>query len=94
MLSVDSSLIGWGAILQQEDDIIQWHPSQYENGLWSLVERKYASGKLEWRGLLKALKKLRYYLYRVRFLVEIYIKTLVHQLNQPASDLPSLVVNR
>jgi len=43
---------------------------------------------------LKALKKLRMYLYGVRFLVEIDAKTLVHQLNQPASDLPSSVVNR
>ena len=28
------------------------------------------------------------------FLVEIDAKTLIHQLNQPASDLPSSVVNR
>src|SRR5258706_16022960 len=35
VLSVDSSLIGWGAILQQEDDLDakQRHPSRYENGL-------------------------------------------------------------
>jgi len=34
------------------------------------------------------------YLYGVRFLVEIDAKTLFHQLNQPASDLPDSVVNR
>jgi len=34
------------------------------------------------------------YLYGVGSLVEIDAKTLVHQLNQPASDLPGLVVNR
>jgi len=34
------------------------------------------------------------YLYGVRFLVQIDAKTLVHQLNQPASDLPGSVVNR
>ena len=98
VLLVDSSLIGWGAILQQEDDLDakpkQRHPSQYENGLWTPAERKYDSGKLECRGLLKALKKLRYYLYGVRFLVEIDAKTLVYQLNQPATDLPGSVVNR
>src|SRR5258706_16456811 len=73
VLSVDSSLIGWGAILQQEEDLDakQRHPSQYENGLWTLAERKYDGGKLECHGLLKALKKLRYYLYGVHFLVEI-----------------------
>jgi len=43
---------------------------------------------------LKALKKLRMYLYGDRFLVEIDAKTLVHQPNQPALDLPGLVVNR
>src|SRR5258705_3766701 len=96
VLSVDSSLIGWGAILQQEDDLDakQRHPSKYENGLWTPAEKKYDGGKLECRGLLKALKKLRYYLYGVRFLVEIDAKTLVHQLNQPATDLPGSVVNR
>ena len=94
VLSVDSSVIGWGAILQQEDDAEQWHPSRYENGLWTPAERKYDGGKLECRGLLKALKKLLYYLYGVRFFVEIDTKTLVHQLNQPASDLPGSVVNR
>ena len=40
------------------------------------------------------LKKLRFYLYGIRFLVEIDAKTLVHQLKQPASDLPGSVVNR
>ena len=58
------------------------------------AERQYDGGKLQCRGLLKALKKLRYYLYGVQFLVEIDAKTLVHQLNQPASDLPGSVVNR
>ena len=44
--------------------------------------------------LLKALKKLRVYLYGVRFVVEIDARTFVHQLNQPASTLPGSVVNR
>ncbi len=96
ILSVDSSLLGWGAILQQEEgsDSKKRHPSRYENGLWSPAEKKYDSGKLECRGLLRGLKKLRFYLYGIRFLVEIDAKTLVHQLNQPASDLPRSVVNR
>src|SRR5258705_13115595 len=96
ILSVDSSLLGWGAILQQEEELEsrKRHPSRYENSLWSLAEKKYDSGKLECRGLLRVLKKLRFYLYGIRFLVEIDAKTLVHQLNQPASDLPGSVVNR
>src|SRR5258705_13693090 len=95
ILSVDSSQLGWGAILQQEEkpESKKRHPARYENGLWSVAEKKYDSGKLECRGLLRALKKLRFYLYGIRFLVEIDAKTLVHELNQPASDLPGSVVN-
>ncbi len=95
-MSVDSSLLGWGAILQQEEELgsEKRHPSRYENGLWSVAEKKYDSGKLECRELLRALKKLRFYLYGIRFLVEIDAKTLIHQLNQPASELPGSVVNR
>ena len=59
-----------------------------------LAEQKYDSGKLECKGLLKALEKLPYYLYGVRFLVEIDSKMLVYQLNQPASNLSGSVVNR
>ena len=96
ILSVDSSLLGWGAILQQEEELNskKRHLSRYENGPWSPIEKKYDSGKLECRGLLCALNKLRFYLYGIWFLVEIDAKTLVHQLNQPASDLPGSVVNR
>ena len=95
VLSVDSSLQGWGAILQQEEaESTKRHPARYESGMWTDAEKKYDAGKLECRGLLKVLKKLRYYLYGIRFLVEIDARTLVHQLNQPASDLPGSVVNR
>ena len=95
VLSVDSSLQDWGAILKQEEvDTKKRHPARYGSGMWASSEKKYDSGKLECQGLLKALKKFRYYLYGVRFLVEIDARTLVHQLNQPASDLPGSVVNR
>ena len=108
VLSVDSSLIGWGAILQQEDEGSiddatgkgrskrkrKMHPSRYEEGVWTGAERNYDTGKLECRGLLKALKKFREYLYGTKFLVQIDARTLVFQLNQPASDLPGSVVNR
>ena len=70
------------------------HPARDESGIWTDAEKKYNAGKLECRRLLKTLKKFRYYLYAVRFLVEIDARTLVHQLNQPASDLPGSVVNR
>jgi hypothetical protein len=70
------------------------HPCRYESGIWKEAERRYDAGKRECRGLLKALKKLRVYLYGVRFTVETDANTLVHQLNLPASDLPGAVITR
>jgi len=94
-LSIDSLNIGWGAILQQEKESTnKHHPARFESGVWNEAEKKYDGGKLECRGLLKALKKLRVYLYGVRFVMEIDARTLVHQLNLPASDLLGSVVNR
>ena len=60
---------------------------------WASSEKKYESGNVARRGLLNALKKFRYYLYEVRFWVEIDTSTSVHQLNQSALNLPGPVVN-
>ena len=58
LLSVDSSRQGWGAVLQQEDPKTRKRlPAHYESGMWTDAEKKYNSGKLECRGLLKALIK-------------------------------------
>jgi len=94
VLGVDASLLGFGAILQQEDEQGRRHPSQYESGLWTDAERNYDAGKLECRALLRAVKKFRNYLYGVYFLVEIDAKTLIYQLNQPINDIPGAVVAR
>jgi hypothetical protein len=94
LLGVDASKLGYGAILQQEDENGKRHPSRYESGLWTAAETRYDAVKLECHGLLRALKKFRYYVYGVHFLVKIDAKTLVHQLNQPATDLPGAVVGR
>src|SRR5437588_5384748 len=70
------------------------HPVRYESGLWTPAETRYDAVKLECRGLLRALKKFRYYLYGVHFLVEVDAQTLIHQLNQPTSDIPGAIVGR
>ena len=75
ILAVDSSLRGWGAVLQQLREGKR-HPSRYESGLWSEVESRYDAGRRECRGVLKALKKLRNYLYGVHFVLEVDAKTL------------------
>ena len=85
ILAVDASGEGWGAILQQVIDGKRY-PVRYESGLWSEPEKKYDAGKRECRALLRALKKLKVWLYRVKFTVEIDAKTLLHQLNLPIVD--------
>jgi hypothetical protein len=62
--------------------------------LQTVVEEQYATGKLESWKLLRALKQFKYYIYRVHFLMNIDIKTLVYQLNQLAMDLPSTTIGR
>jgi len=94
VLAVDASLVGFGVILQQEDEQGRRHPSRYESGLWTGAERNYDAGKLECQALPRAVKKFRNYLYSVYFLVEIDAKTLIYQLNQPINDIPGAVVAR
>jgi hypothetical protein len=69
-------------------------PARFEGGVWSDAERKYDAVKLECRGLLIALKKLRFWLYGRFFTVETDARTLVWLLNQPPNDLPNAMMTR
>ena len=59
ILVVDASLDEWGRMLMQ---LLQGkrHPSRYENRIFSSIEKKYNATKQKCRGILKALKKVRY----------------------------------
>ena len=70
------------------------HRSRYESGIWSSAEKKYDATKRECRGVFKALKKVRYWLYRVRFILETDASVLVAQLNRSGTDLPGALVTR
>jgi ribonuclease HI len=94
ILGVDASLKGWGAVLMQLDDQGRRHPSRYESGLWNTAEQNYDATKRECRGVLKALRKVRYWLYGVRFTLETDASVLVAQLNRSATDLPGALVTR
>ena len=95
VLSVDASTsIGWGAIHQQGQADETFHPARFESGVWSATERKYDAVRLECRGLLKALKKLRFWLFGRFFRVETDAQTLVWLLNQPPNDLPNALLTR
>jgi RNase H-like domain found in reverse transcriptase/Integrase zinc binding domain/Reverse transcriptase (RNA-dependent DNA polymerase) len=95
ILMVDASLRGWGAVLMQlERGTNKRHPVRYESGVWTAAESAYDAGKRECRGLLKALKKFRFWLYGIHFRVETDAATLVAQLNRSASDLPGALTVR
>jgi RNase H-like domain found in reverse transcriptase/Integrase zinc binding domain/Reverse transcriptase (RNA-dependent DNA polymerase) len=94
-LNVDASTtIGWGAVLSQQQSDGSIRPARFESGVWSDVERKYDALKLECRGLLKSLKKLRFWLYGRYFTVLTDSQTLVWLLNQPPNDLPNAMMTR
>ena len=77
ILAVDASLEGWGGVLMQLDNQGKKHPSRYESGLWNRAEKNYDATKRECRGVLKALRKVRYWLYRVHFVLETNANVLV-----------------
>ena len=93
ILAVDASKIGWGGVLMQLRNKKR-HPSRYESGMWSVAETKYDATKRECRGVLKCLKKFRYYLYGIRFVLETDAEVLVAQLNRSGTDLPGALVTR
>jgi transposase InsO family protein len=95
VLNVDASTtIGWGAVLSQVQSDGRVKPSRFESGIWNSAELKYDALKLECRGLLKALKKLRFWLFGRHFQVETDSQTLVWLLNQPPNDLPNAMMTR
>src|SRR6204780_3185095 len=95
ILNVDASTtIGWGAILSQMQSDGRARPARFESGIWSSAELKYDAVKLECRGLLKALKKFRFWLYGRYFTIETDALTLVWLLNQPPNDLPNAMMTR
>ena len=76
IFAVDASLEGWGATLMQVIDGKR-HPARYESGTWSPQEKVYDATKRECRGVLKALKKVRHWLYGVHFILETDANVLV-----------------
>ena len=50
--------------------------------------------KREYRELLKTLKKIRFWLYEVQFIIEIDVNILIAQLNRSAADLSEILMTR
>ena len=82
----------WGGVLSQFQDDRKSHPARFESGILSDVERKYDAVKLEWRGLLKSLKKFRFWVCGRHFIIETDSRTLVWILSQPPNDSPNAMM--
>ena len=93
VLGVDASLERWDATLMQINNGKR-HPAKYESGIWSPQEKVYDATKQECRGVLKALKKVRNYLYGMHFILETDANVLVSQLNGAGTDVPGALVVR
>ncbi len=95
VLVVNVNLQEWEAMLQQTAlNSKNWHLIQYESELWNEQETRYDAEKQECRDLMKTLKKIRYWLYNMKFIIEIDINTLMMQLNQSASDLSEVLMTQ
>ena len=94
ILTVNSSLKSWGFCLMQVTKNQQHqHVYRYNNKTWSSVKSLYNAEKQECQELLKALRKVRIYLYEMLFVIELNTQTLVTQLNRSAADILSVLIN-
>ncbi len=66
---------------------------QYDSGVWTNAKSRYDTDKWECHRLLKALKKVHAYLYKVFFIVELNAQTLISQLNRSAVDIFDAFIN-
>ena len=91
---VNISLEGQGGVIEQVDTEGHRYPARFKSGVQSKAKRNYDAYKRECKGVIYLLKKFRYYLYRVYFILETDTKTLVTQLNQSTLDLPISLITR
>ena len=95
ILAVDFSLKKWSSILFQIDfETNKNYFSHYKNDFWTMFELKYNITKRECCELLKTLKKVRFWLYKMQFIIEINVNILITQLNRSAVDFSEILMIR
>ena len=93
ILTVNFSLKKWNAILLQINfEINKWHFFWYESKLWTESKSRYNAIKRKCRDLLKALKKVRFWLYEMRFIIKINANILMTQFNRFAANLLKVLI--
>ena len=95
ILVVNFSLKKWNAILFQINfKTNKNYSSRYKSGLWTMFESKYNITKRECRELLKILKKVRFWLYEMRFIIETDVNILIVQFNRSVADFFEILIIR
>ena len=95
ILAMNFNLKRWNVILSQINfEIDKRHFSRYKSELWIDSKSRYDAIKRECRDFLKALKKVRFWLYEMRFIIEIDANILMTQLNRFAADLSEVLIIR
>ena len=95
ILVMNASLQEWKAVLQQlNEKTKKRHSTRYENEMWSKQETRYDAKKRECKDLLKALKKVRFWLYEIKFIIEIDANILMTQLNRSTLNLSDALMTR
>ena len=72
ILTVNSTLKDWSfCLMQVAKNQWCWYVCRYNSETWSSAESLYNAEKQECQELLKTLKKVRVYLYKVLFIIEL-----------------------
>ena len=95
ILIMNFSLKKWDVIFSQVNfETDKRHFSRYENELWIKSKSQYDATKRKYRKLLKALKKVRFWLYKIRFIIEIDANILIAQFNRFIANLSETLIIR
>lgn len=70
------------------------HPVRYKSRAWTKAKKLYNATKRECRAVLYAIRRLRFYVYSIHFILETDSNVLVQQLKGSASNVPGAYVTR
>ena len=95
ILTMNFSLKKWNIIFSQINfEIDKRHFFWYKSELWIDSKSHYDVIKQKCHDLLKALKKIRFWLYKMRFIIEIDANILMTQFNRSAANLLKALIIR
>ena len=95
ILAINLNLKKWNVILSQVNlEIDKRYFFRYESELWIDSKFYYDAIKQKCRDLLKTLKKIRFWLYKMRFIIKINANILMTQFNRSAANFLRILITR